>query len=197
MPSNHKHILGELHVFLSALTEWPEETLADPESLKRHRVALLRILQEDLKTSSLHAAQGYQLPAQDSPAGTEDSVQALIVTLCQLLMSQRNSAASRVNTIETALVELKKILTREEFFHLESTLEAELSRLRASQYNHSAELLDCPFCGARPKGSLGPMFGVNVSAICCSNDDCLASARQVSKEQWNTRVTPSITTTDT
>lgn len=45
----------------------------------------------------------------------------------------------------------------------------------------------CPFCGSKPEGCFYGWGGVNVTAVNCSNRDCIASARQVSIEQWNTR----------
>lgn len=44
-------------------------------------------------------------------------------------------------------------------------------------------LLPCPFCGNKPEGIL---YG-EVTAVNCSNRDCIAHCRQTSVEKWNTR----------
>jgi hypothetical protein len=48
--------------------------------------------------------------------------------------------------------------------------------------------LPCPFCGSKPVGCFTGILGINVTAVCCPDKDCIASARQVSIEQWNTRL---------
>lgn len=48
-------------------------------------------------------------------------------------------------------------------------------------------ILTCPFCGSNPEGCFHGLGGVNVTAVNCSNRDCIAHCRQVSLEQWNTR----------
>lgn len=48
------------------------------------------------------------------------------------------------------------------------------------------EVKPCPFCGQQPTGTFFSEQGV--TAVNCSNRECIAFARQVSVEQWNTRV---------
>lgn len=187
MNLNRKSFLNELYVYLSALQVWPDTTIKDKAQLKQHLTSLLEFIQEDKGTENPTNSMAPIIES-DSLESADTGALALLRFVATVLAHQRSSVTVRIEILTKASYQLQHLFTLDDFCGLKEVLRNEISRLEASLYNKSSELLDCPFCGARPKGTLGPMFGVEVSAICCSNSDCLASARQVSKEQWNTRV---------
>jgi hypothetical protein len=60
--------------------------------------------------------------------------------------------------------------------------------------SNASKAKNCPFCGSKADGVRWFDESVNVTSVCCSNKDCIASFKSVELEVWNSRADTTPTT---